>query len=78
MRDFGIRAERCHSLPLPKARVSSQPKYTYHCACRTFDISSLIHGKMQRGQVRRCVKCRVSLTFGPKAEVKKESPYPYV
>lgn len=76
MRDFGVKADRCHSLAMPKTR--NQVRYPYHCGCRTHAISSTIHNRIQKGRKYQCLSCKVWLTFGPKIEIKKESPYPYV
>lgn len=76
MRDFGVKANRCHSLAMPKTR--SQSQYTYSCRCRTHEVSTTIHNRILKGRTYSCASCKVTLKAGPKVEIKKESPYPYV
>ena len=64
MRQFGVPAQRCHSLPLPKTRTVARP-YAYACACKVHNLTLTIHRKMQNGQRRICRKCRNELTFSP-------------
>ena len=61
MSRFGVKADRCHSLPLPKAR--QQRKWKYACNCTTHEVSTTLHNKMRKGQSRICRSCRVRISY---------------
>lgn len=62
MRDFGIPANRCHSLPLPKSR--QQRKWKYSCQCRTHKISTTKHNRMRKNSNRYfCKSCKRGIKF---------------
>lgn len=56
MRAFGLKAQRCHSVALPKARV--QRKWAYTCGCGPHNVSTTLHKRMLRGGRYRCGKCK--------------------
>lgn len=61
MKAFQVEANRCHSLPLPKAR--QQRKWAYTCACMTHEVSTTLHNKMVKGQIRICELCKAQVTY---------------
>ena len=65
MKDMGHDPTRTHNYDTTNARARvRKPKerpYVYTCGCREFNITKLIHGRMQRGQVRRCRTCKGTL-----------------
>ena len=66
MRKFGVPADRCHSLPLPKAR--EQRKWAYRCNCRTHNISTTKHNRMQKDPNSYiCRVCKGPIRFGGRA-----------
>lgn len=62
MNQFGVKADRCHSLPLPKAR--QQRKWKYACSCKTWELSTTRHNKIRRGTSYSCPTCKTRLTYG--------------
>jgi len=76
MRDFEVKAQRCHSVALPKARTTS--RVTYHCSCRSHDITMAMHNKIQKGSSRRYLRCKTTIKFGEKPAVPRKDNYPFV
>jgi SprT protein len=62
MHVLGVPAKRTHSMAVKPARVHKRP-YIYACNCREFNITPLLHRKMQNGQRRYCRNCRGYLHF---------------
>ncbi|MCK5536952.1 MAG: hypothetical protein KAI79_09005, partial [Bacteroidales bacterium] len=44
-------------------RTKSKPRatFTYVCGCMDYELSSIRHGKVQRGAVYRCPTCKSKL-----------------
>lgn len=63
-RVFGLEPVRCHSLDVEGvARRVARP-YVYVCKCaEPIKVTRNIHEKMQKGQNRICVKCRVRISY---------------
>lgn len=60
--DFlGVDSTRCHSYDVSALVVKrNTTKFTYGCSCegKVFNISKLIHNKIQSGAGRHCLKCK--------------------
>ena len=67
MAEFGIpNPSRCHSLDLPSAR-KPQKRHNYSCPCgKDFPLSTTLHNKMNRGQVRMCRSCKGNIFLNRK------------
>ena len=63
MRSFGVKPERCNSYG--QAGAHRQTRHPWHCACHQHDLSTTVHKRMVRGQVRRCRACKQKLQRGP-------------
>lgn len=67
MRFLGVEPKRCwdsneyDSSEIKKSKGIKDTKYSYKCLCKVHLVSKIIHGKMQRGQIRRCVYCKTKL-----------------
>ena len=59
MRSIGIAPQRLHNYDVSVAVKT----FKYVCSCRKFDVSKILHRKMQNGQIRRCKSCRKNLVF---------------
>ena len=68
---MGIKPNRCHNYEVKKVRIVPRP-YLYKCSCREFHITENVHKKMQKGDVRWCLKCKVDLVY--KGLVKDKVP----
>ena len=42
--------------------VRKQRRWEYKCSCRTWKISTVIHNRIQKGQVRKCGDCKDNIT----------------
>lgn len=59
MRQLGARPDRCHSYDTSKVSKKRVTKrWKYRCGCRTMELSTVIHNKIRRGDVRVCKRCR--------------------
>lgn len=56
---LGIKGERCHNYDTSVSSRLTHFKYT--CGCQEYNLSSIIHNKIQAGQTRRCRKCKNKL-----------------
>lgn len=61
MAHFGAEATRCHSFDTRRAATRRLRRYAYRCGCREFALTSIRHGRVQRGQVYLCRYCRQPL-----------------
>ena len=61
MAHFGAEATRCHRYDIRRAATRRLRRYTYRCGCREFALTSIRHGRVQRGQVYLCNYCRQPL-----------------
>lgn len=41
-----------------------QRRWEYKCSCRTWEISTVMHNRVQKGEVRRCGNCKDSIIAG--------------
>lgn len=58
MVNLGLPPVRCHSMFIP-----SKKPLNYSCACRTWNVSPIIHKRMQNESRRFCRACKKILTF---------------
>ena len=59
MKVFGVNATVTHTYDVTNARVRKIQRYEYTCSCgKTFNITSIKHNKIRRGQKRMCRACR--------------------
>lgn len=61
MARFGAEATRCHGFDIRRAATRRLRRYGYRCGCREFALTSIRHGRVQRGQVYLCRDCRQPL-----------------
>ena len=61
MAHFGAEAVCCHSYDIRRAATRRLRRYAYRCGCREFALTSIRHGRVQRGQVYLCSYCRQPL-----------------
>ncbi len=61
MAHFGAEAIRCHSFDIRRAATRRLRRFAYRCGCREFALTSIRHGRVQRGQVYLCRDCRQPL-----------------
>lgn len=60
---FGLQPDRCHSYNV-RGHVKRWPRhYIYACSCREFAMTTMMHNRLQKGQRRRCRKCKGELVF---------------
>lgn len=76
MLTMGVSPKRCHNYEVTPARVVPRP-YLYKCSCKEWHITENLHKKMQKGQARFCLKCRVDFVYVglvkvPQASLNKE------
>jgi SprT protein len=56
---IGKTIPRCHSYEVAHLkRKVERKKYLYSCGCRTIHLSSVKHGRIQKGVRYSCVKCK--------------------
>lgn len=64
MRNFGAKPIVRGDYDLASIPIRQTRKYPYRCACRTVDLSSYRHKKVQRGLQRyRCRECATDLSY---------------
>lgn len=69
MRAFGLVPERCHHYDVTNAQVRKVERHPYHCACRTFELSSVRHNKVRKGTAQyKCRCCNQVLVAGKKGD----------
>lgn len=63
---LGADPKRCHDYDLRslvgKKKVR-QRRWEYLCSCGVHPIATVTHNRMQKGQQRKCNKCKGTLTF---------------
>lgn len=59
---FGLDPKRTHSYEVTPARVHKRP-YEYICDCQSHLVTTRMHNSIKSGRDRRCIKCKVTLTF---------------
>lgn len=57
MKLFGAEASRCHSYDVSRSTRRTLKRFSYHCECRTHELSSIRHNRVLQGQRYHCVKC---------------------
>ena len=63
MKDMGIEPKRTHNLDVEKYR-NKRNKFLYKCECGPIHkVSSILHNRMNKGQSRRCRKCKTTISF---------------
>lgn len=58
---FGASAERCHSYDVEGLQTRRLRRYSYRCACKTHELTSIRHNRIQSGQVYQCRTCGTPL-----------------
>jgi SprT protein len=53
---LGIKNDTCHNYDTSVSSKLAHFKYT--CGCQEYNLTSIIHNKIQAGQTRRCRKCK--------------------
>lgn len=65
MFDVGVNPRRTHDYDVSNVKQKNVKKYQYKCGCATpIEVSSIIHNRIQKGSLYRCLKCRTSLSQG--------------
>lgn len=56
---LGCRTERCHNYDMSEIQTKRQARWDYKCPkCgKAYHLSTCIHNKMLRGQIRYCIPC---------------------
>lgn len=63
MSNMGLVPTRTHNLDVSKYKAKRK-KYIYACSCRNdIELSSVRHGKINKGASYTCTRCRTSLVF---------------
>ncbi len=57
MHALGLPAERCHQYDVANARTRTQRRYDYHCDCRSYPVSQIVHNRIRRGSTYLCRRC---------------------
>ena len=65
MRHFGAEPRRCHDFAVDDLAARRLRRFDYHCACRTHQLTSTRHHRIQAGQRYTCVACQALLLPGP-------------
>lgn len=65
MRRLGAEPRRCHNFAVDDLPTRRLRRFDYHCACRTHQLTSTRHYRVQAGQTYTCVTCRGPLVPGP-------------
>jgi SprT protein len=55
----GHELPRCHQYETKPARIVK--RYNYACACKTHAVSSVVHGRIQRGRNYICTSCKTRI-----------------
>jgi SprT protein len=65
MKFLGGKIIRCHNYNTKRAskRCRTQRKWEYKCDCSTHLISTTLHNRMLRGQMRICVDCKTPIKY---------------
>jgi SprT protein len=65
MKFFGAKTNRCHKYNVERAKLGTrtQRKWEYRCGCSTHMVSTTLHNKMCRGQVRICTRCKDKIRY---------------
>lgn len=64
MSALSLPAKRCHSYDTSHARPN-----LYHCACSEHVLSNRLHAAIQRGQSRHCLRCKGTISVGPRISI---------
>ncbi len=64
MRLFGVPPQRCHSYVATESDRRRLARHTYHCGCRTHELSSIRHNRIAKGQQYLCRACGQPLRPG--------------
>jgi SprT protein len=69
MRFLGIdQPQRCHDYAVDEAQVRRQRRWRYRCHCRSHELSTTRHNRLQAGRARyRCLHCGSDLHFDERA-----------
>lgn len=58
---FDVEPERTHRFPTSGVRSRRQRRWSYRCACRSHQLSTVRHRRLQQGTVYLCRSCRQPL-----------------
>lgn len=57
-RVFGLKPSRCHSYDMEGVKIRRKRRIKYVCNCKTYNLSSIRHNRIQRGTHQyTCMKC---------------------
>lgn len=54
-------ARRCHGFDVERARVRTLRRHLYACACRTHELTTILHRRIQNGAFYYCRTCGKAL-----------------
>ena len=61
---YKLNPDRCHNYDTSVTITKKQARHEYTCGCRTFNLSTTLHNKIQSGkQKRHCLRCRQNLVL---------------
>lgn len=64
MASLGCDITRCHKYDVTNHKIpKAKTTYTYHCNCKSFELSASRHGKIGRGAKYTCKLCKGVLIF---------------
>lgn len=55
---LGLPPVRCHSMAIPSARP-----FVWECNCQKWQVSRIVHHRMQTESIRTCRKCKKAFRF---------------
>lgn len=58
---LGAEASRCHSYDVSRSVRRKLKRFTYHCQCRSHQLSSIRHNRVLQGQRYHCLSCKQPL-----------------
>ncbi|MES9873693.1 MAG: SprT-like domain-containing protein [Candidatus Sedimenticola sp. 6PFRAG7] len=61
---FGAEASRCHSYDTSQTQQRRLQCFDYRCDCRSHELTSIRHNRVQQGQRYYCKSCRQILVPG--------------
>ncbi len=63
---FGLAPQRCHDYDVSASQVRRLPRFRYRCECREHWLTSIRHGRIQRGERDYvCRNCGAKLVWVP-------------
>lgn len=58
---YGLDPKRCHNYDSSVTKTRKGELHEYVCKCTTHKVSSIVHNKILKGQVRKCIHCKTQI-----------------